>query len=353
MKCFHAMDNVIKVADGYIFVSLYNNRIYKIFDENLHVKPISQIPFSYENIYMEYSKVYEWNNKLFVLPWFSDSIAIYDICDDSYRFIKLDGEFRGLRYLKAYQKQEYLYLIPCENKDIVIFNMQTEKIIDRLPVKVSKENEKKVIAWCEICCDEDSLIIPQVYDNKLIKFSIADKRICYEEKIKESDGFCGICDTHGGRWYVPRKADSIYFEKDGKIDKIFNFPEGYIPGEISFYKIVPDEHRVFLLPRDSNMFLVVYENGLIFNLMNTNPNMQNDMERYMYFSNVWKMWGKWFCIEAGSGNLYEISNDNRLIQNAFLDEENYKCEIDTNKLLFENPYIEHTLENYIAAIIGE
>ena len=354
MKCFYAMDNVLRMDDSYLFVSLYNNRIYRILDENLSVESVSQIPFSFNNGYMEYSKIYAWNNKLFILPWFSDSIAIYDISKNVYRFIKLNEECRGLRYLKAYQDNERLFLIPCENKDIAIVDMRTEKIEENVKIRVKKENEKKVIAWCEICGDEENITIPQVYDGGLIKYNYKKNQISYvENRIRKINGLCGICDTNGGRWYIPRKADIIYFEKGDVIKEFSEFPKGYIAGDISFYKIVPDTNRVFLLPRDANMLLIVNEDGTIQRLKNIKTDMKSDIERYMYFSNVWKMWDRWFCVESSSGNIYEISNDNNLVPKFFIERGSYKNNVDIRGVLEENPYHEYSLENFISSIVGE
>lgn len=353
MECFYAMDNVLKMGEEYYFVSLYNNCIYKILDNNLNVKKIAQIPFRFGQGYMEYSKLYYWNKKFFILPWFSDRIAIYNVERNSYSYIRLNEKCKGLRYLKAFQKNELLYLIPCENKDIVIINMEKEVVVERINIVVSKKNEDRVISWGEIGYDIDSIVIPQVYDNKLIGFNYIEKKIDYiESNIEDIDGFCGICDTKAGRWYIPRQANKLYFSTTTGMKEYHNFPDGYKCGNISFYKIVPDENRIFLLPREANMLLVVYEDGTIINLMYIEPQKNNDMEEYMFFSNVWSIGKHWFCIESNTGRVYEIDDNNLLISRAFNEiESNIQKNNHNEQILYEDLYREQTLEGFISYIV--
>lgn len=353
MECFYVMDNVLKIKEEYYFISLYNNCIYEILDDDLTVKKVAQIPFRFGQGYMEYSKLYYWNGKFFILPWFSDRIAIYNMEGKSYSYIQLNDDCKGLRYLKAFQRNELLYLIPCENKDIVIINMEEEIVVDRISIVVSKENEDKVISWCEVGYDINSIVIPQVYDKRLISFNYIEKKINYiESNVEDTDGFCGICDTKEGRWFIPRQANKLYFKTTMGMKEYHNFPDGYKCGNISFYKIVPDDNRIFLLPREANMLIVVYEDGTIINLMNIAPQKNNAMEEYMFFSNVWSIGEHWFCIESNTGRVFEIVDSNILIPRFFNEIES---NIQKNKLdeeiLYENPYREQTLEDFLLYIV--
>lgn len=354
MKSIYAMDNVIECDEGYFFVSLYNNGIYRINDDNLNVERISQIPFRFKDGCMEYSKIYAWNHKFCILPWFSDKIAIFDRAKDEYRFIKLNEFCRGLRYLKAYQDKEKLYLIPCENKDILVIDLDSEKIVESIEIQVKNENREKVIAWCEICIDENTITIPQVYESRLIKYNYKQgKTELIDNPIKSITGLCGICDTSGGRWYIPRRADRLYFVSENEEKQFRNFPKAYLPGDISFYKIIPDENRIFLLPRDANMFLVAYEDGTIHELMKINPDSNNDMEKYMYFSNVWFMGNKRFCIESNTGKVYEITDENKLMEKEFAEIIHSEMKMDSKEIFYENLYHEHTLDVFIKSVKGE
>lgn len=353
MDCFYVMDNVLNVDNDYYFVSLYNNWIYRIDGNTFQIEKYVQIPFERLQGYMEYSKMYYYDEKFFILPWFSSKIAVFDINNNVFRYIQMDKEIIGLRYFMAVPRGELLYLIPCESKDILVINMCTEKVEESIPIAISKENVDKVVSWCNIIYEKDGIIIPQVYDNRLIKLNFLNNTIEFRKSPFEGNtGLCGICDTNDGRWYIPRSADRLIFENLEGMHIYSDFPDGYIAGNISFYKIIPDNHRVFLLPRDANMFIVVTEEGQFYNLMKIRPDKTNSMERYMYFSNVWTINNKYFCVESRSGTVYEITIDYTLIPFSFKNgDTNKTLSLFDDTMVCENPYHEKTLSGFISYII--
>lgn len=352
MDCVFAMDNVVCVNNNCYFMSLYNNWIYTL-NSDLQVRKFIHIPFEYSHGCMEYGKIYANKNKLFVLPNYAQKIAVVDIDEKRISYIELDELYGGIKYFMAVQKADFLYLIPCESKDILIVNMLTETF-EKVDVRVAKEAEDKAIAWGNVIAEPDSILLAKVYEKELVRFHYDSKSIEYvNSSFDVEDGMSGICRTSGGRWYVPRSASCIFFENDEVVKCFREFPEGYKAGDISFYKIIPDMDRVFLLPRDANMFLVITEGGKCINLKDINHIKNEGLDRYMYFSNLWRMGDDVYCIESASGKLNQITNDYKLVPKSFI-AINEHVEINfSGKMVVENPYREYTLENFIASLTKE
>ena len=342
MKCFYAMDNIVNIDNHYYFCSLYNNCLYR-FDSNFVIEEYARLPYEYQQGYMEYSKIYYYDGKIVILPWLAQNIIVFDVETKEHRYVKLEENCRGLRYYMAVQKKNMFYLIPCESDHLAIFDIYKEKIVER--IKMPGKEQDKALSWCNVSYNGDVITIPQVYDNKQILFDTNTHSLDYQkEAFLTVDGLCGICDSLSGRWYIPKSATKLFFQSNNHINIYSDFPAGYKAGDISFYKIIPIKDMVFLLPRDSNMLLAIKEDGSISCLNKISPDEENTMEKYMFYSNVWEVDEKKYCIESRSGDIYEIGEDYSLIPAAFTfngSEEN-KMMIDAD-ILAENPYHEQTI----------
>lgn len=352
MDCFFAMDNVVCVNNNYFFISLYNNWIYTL-DSDLQIKKYIHVPFEYPHGCMEYGKIYVYQNKLFVLPNYAQKIAVVDIDENCISYIELDELYGGIKYFMAVQREEFLYLIPCESKDILIVNMLTE-VCEKVVIRVAKEAEDKAIAWGNVIAEPDGFLLAKVYEKEFVRFHYDNKSVEYiKSSFDIEGGMSGICKTSGGKWYVPKSANCIFFESDEGMKCFNEFPKGYKAGDISFYKIIPDRDRVFLLPRDANMFLVITEEGKCINLKDINHTKNEGLDRYMFFSNLWRMGNDVYCIESASGKMYQITDDYCLVLKSF-NVINERAEISFSEgIIVENPFHECTLSNFIASLTKE
>ena len=175
MDCFFAMDNVVYINNNYYFISLYNNWIYTL-DSNLRIRKFIHVPFEYSHGCMEYGKIYAYKNKLFVLPNYAQNIAVVDIEANSISYIELDELYGGIKYFMAVQKAEFLYLIPCERKDILIVNMLTETC-EKVSIRVAKDVEDKATAWGNVIAEKDSILFAKVYEKEFIRFYYNSKSV--------------------------------------------------------------------------------------------------------------------------------------------------------------------------------
>lgn len=354
MGNLYSMDNIANANGIYYFVSLYDNGVYRIEPDGVTIRKVMKIPFGYSMGCMEYSKTYYYNNKLFVLPWYAKSIAICDLITCEIRFIDILETCSGLPYLCGVQKGELLYLIPCENKDILIINMFSEKIEESIALDFVENNKSTgVIAWGSVSYDESNIYIPQFCDDSIIKFSFRNRTFEYE-RIINCDGLNGICDTNNGRWYIPRKSNKLYFQDNNGMHVFDDFPAGYVSGETPFYKVISYGDSIMLLPMDANMLIKVNEKGQFFKLYEINCEQNDTMKRYMFFSNVWVINDICYCIESSNSKVYIITNDNELLPIEFIydgKEDERFIEMD-DKIIVENPYHGNSIENYIFSIIN-
>lgn len=353
----YAMDNVIELGQEYFFLSFKDNYINKLNCKSLQVERIMRIPLYENSKELEYSKMYIYKKKAFVLPWFADDIAVCNLESGNVGYIKVSERgTTGLQYLEAIQLENLLYLVPCGNSDILIIDMEEEVVIKQVSVsELLLKTKDEIYSWGGIFIDNENIIMPLMYSKQLLKYNIETNKLDLCSSVDESvTGWGGVGKTKSGKWYIPKSATQIYFETDKGLKILDNFPVGYKPGEISFYKCIAIDEVIYLLPRDANMMLAINENGEIHKLCEIYHDGFNMFKRYMYFSNVWKMGKSIYCIESNGGRIYEI-NDNTLVEREIFTEQKINREVldISSRYITECEWKGFTLNNFIYSLLKQ
>ena len=356
MKCMYCMDNIASANGEYYFVSILDNWIYRIEADGITLSRVMKIPFSNLEAYMEYSKLYYYKNKLFVLPWLAQKIAICDLLTHEVRYIHFKKKCLGLAYLCGVQKNEMLYLVPCEHKDILIINMHSERIEDSINLEhIDNICTEKVTAWGSVAFDDNYIYIPQLKGSGIVRFSFKNRNCDWvkHKSLPLYNGLNGICDTEHGRWYIPTKLDKLYFEDENGIHVFDNFPKKYVRGDdIPFYKIVSLGDSIVLLPMDANMLIKVTETGRFFVLYEITDEQNDVLTRYSYFLNVWIINNICYCIKSKGSTVYTVNGKNELLPMTYIydrKKESEFCNIE-NDIMLENPYYGYSLTDYLEFI---
>lgn len=353
-----AMDNTVEYEGNYYFLAMEDNSIYKMDPNSFEVQLVVRIPFEEKAIDLEYSKIYIYNGKIFVLPWCADNIVVYDMGNQQMRYIDLGiSGTHGLNYLKAIQQEKLLVLIPCEGKDIIVIDMNKEDIDLKFEIEERSEKQSEdvpVIAWGNAYEKDGKIYFTHYYKDLIYEFSLCEKKIVEYKCDFSVGGLAGVLESENGVWIIPKKMDKIiYWNREKKeIEYFVDFPKDYEAGDVSTYKIEIIDNELWLLPRDANMMLVVNEKGHIRKICKKDPDRKENKDMYMYYSNIWKMNNKIYCVESTTGDMYEIVDKN--IQKRKI---SYSGELDTKqylgvdkRVINERPQTYCNLKNFIYTV---
>ena len=255
----------------------------------------------------EYREIYYIDNNIYLIPMGHNVVKNINLNDNSIKDIEIptDSEKEGFtQFTSAIAIKDELILMPCEKNTIY-------KICTKENNKVSPifMDDKKIMIWGSAICDNSNIYFTSLNDNCVHKFD-TEKNEMNKIILLNEKSLSGILRTSNNMWVFPKKTDKIYIFHDGDDKPIVlnDFPIGYISGEWSFYKQVVLDNSICLLPRDSNMVLLVdLKDYSIKGIDISNiVNRKSFIGRYMPFSYVLQLGEDIVCIEAENGKLINL-----------------------------------------------
>lgn len=260
------IQNIAKCGENVYFYGVNNKILYRNDIEKHTMKPYVLTPQDFNTTHMqEYSKIYGTENKIFFLPFGASVILVFDLKEEEFRSIEFPKSKRdiGAKFTDAIRIKNKLYLLPQSYDAILVVNIDSEELIDIIPV-----------------CDGESYNYYSIgfYDKKKECFVLANtqKNIVYEVGIsgnnrnsyslgKFEDGYAAVCRGSNGIWFIPYTTDKIVHKNsiNGKLTILDDFPDGYAVKRNSFADVKLVNDGIYLIPRCSNMFLIVsLDNGI-------------------------------------------------------------------------------------------
>lgn len=360
-SCSLAMDNIIEYQGEWWFLALKDNGLYKMHKNTLEASLITRIPYDGMEQVQEYGKIYIYKDKVFVLPWGAKKIAVYDIQKKELRYLEFGAEeiYQGMKFLKGIIRENRLYLVPCSFSKLLYIDMDQETVhivADLLSPAYSFSPVVHNLAWGEVFDEGDWIFFTELEENKVIHFNIkTGAQEIYESDLLDSGG-AGVCGDSRGIWIIPRRADVILYwdRSERQIYTYRDFPQGYQPGDLSFYKIYLDEGILYLLPRDANMLVSIDREGHMRNVFPQEEHIDNShsMDRYMRYSNMWRNGDEIFFISAKKGDLYSLKNKENPVKQkiSILIPPNFAPDVTAHSLIMEKENSFENIEQLLRAI---
>lgn len=312
-----AMYNMVEYKGEWWFFAFKDSCIYRMDKNTFEINRIVKIPLdkSTNGIMPQYGKIYICDEKVFLMPWFTNRIVVYDINQKEIRYIEYGQKSnRGEVFWDGVRLGNYLILIPCAYEYILKIDLTTEKIFYiELEMGRNIPKEKRNYAWGSIYIDKSKIYFTNLLDNKIIQVELEDdSQQVYECRYLENGG-AGICGDEKAVWIIPLKTEKILcWDRKKKELRIYDaFPEGYEAGDWSFGRVALCNRHLYLLPRDANMCIAVNtENGGMRNLVF--EGRENDSKdfysKYMRFSSIWENGENIYIMNTNSGKAYCVND---------------------------------------------
>lgn len=176
-----------------------------------------------------YRKIVPYQNKLFLIPFISDKIAIYDITTHNVKFIPLNEDYVDVRWQQtlvsskfedALVKDQFLYMVPHSYHAIIKLNMETLEM-DEIPLGV-KGTERFCYCCGSGCIAENKVLFPVRSEGSLCIFDVDtfETARVYPSGVQKK--YTNIFYIDNKVWLIPEKiyeGIDIWDVDTGKIEK--------------------------------------------------------------------------------------------------------------------------------------
>ena len=159
-----------------------------------------------------YRKIFPYENRLFLIPYFSDQIAVYDLVSQEMQFIILNENYVDIRDLKwslsskfqdALTQGKFLYMIPESYHALVKMNME-DLTLEEIPLG-KKGTEAFYYCMGSACMQKNQIVFPIYSEGSICVFNADTNEI---ERLYPSGNkkkYSNIFSVGNELWLVPVK----------------------------------------------------------------------------------------------------------------------------------------------------
>ena len=206
-----AAEAICSYQDSYYFVLIEEPVLCKMNRETLECELLYH--FRERELHERlYRKIVPYDNRLFLIPYISDYIAIYDIKSEKMQFIELNEDYLDIRtesllitlkFEDVLVQGKFLYMIPKTYHAIVKVDME-DLILEEIPLG---KKGTEIFCYCMgSACQQDNRVVFPVYSDGCICVFNTDtneiKRVCPSGRKKK---YSNVFSIGNELWLIPAK----------------------------------------------------------------------------------------------------------------------------------------------------
>ena len=309
-----AMDNILDVNNEKWFYDYVENVLFSIDFEKKVLFPWAGFSrWKFDKFPKIYGKTIFVNKKIYLVPEASIPIAVYELEKQSIYYIDYKIECYdsyGKIFAGAIAENKYIYFIPCFNKSIIRLDTTCDEL-EYYPINTGYcfDGCKPAFLYDGFIRTENGFLFSTFHGNKVLSFDFLTNNVKLELELPENSGIHGLAGKEDDYIIIPIQAKKLYryIRSAKQLIEINSFPKGYEYGEWSFSKILYEDEKWVLLPRDSNMLLMI--EGTEIKCLNQKKDTRDDgyFSRYYYYSICYKYNDEWlfFCSQENGAVCYD------------------------------------------------
>lgn len=154
-----------------------------------------------------YRKIIPYQNRLFLVPFLSDYIAIYDVVTKEMKFVHLDTSYvdiYGQKFSDALVQDRFLYMVPHMHHAFIKMDMES-LTIEEIPLGHQKGSEPFSYCLGSACLKGNKVIFPIFSEGSICVYDIVSSKI---EKILPNGnkkGYSNVFLIDNVLWLIPIK----------------------------------------------------------------------------------------------------------------------------------------------------
>lgn len=178
----------IHKVDQTIWISMMEfNALIKVDIETGYVQLVDcfDIEWREGNLHLQ---IVSYQNKVIFLPWNAENIAIFDLNNAEMRYVPVYGNGNPGLFGDGIRNGKYLYLMSESAKEIIQFDMESEKIVDDCILEDAEDQEPFAIySYVKPIKINDGIWKISGHKNMSWKFQLKDKRFIVKECLLEQE----------------------------------------------------------------------------------------------------------------------------------------------------------------------
>lgn len=208
----------------------------------------------------QYCDVKKIDNKIYILPFLSEYICIYDLDTDQLKKINIpDAEFVNFDRMIHYK--EYLFMKPKNYNAIIQYNINNGELIYHKKCieefyKIS--GDKPMFLW-GVYVRDNLLLMASAINNKILEFNMDTGKSKVHTVGIEGMTYFNMEYDGNDYWLVPECGNTIirWNYENGKVEEYNNYPNNFIGDSNGFIGIVCCGNYMLAFPREANMIVKI------------------------------------------------------------------------------------------------
>lgn len=215
-----------KLVEDCIWVSLTEfNGLVKIDINTGEIFFVGEFPFE-DRGYQLHNKICEYDNKLFFSPWNTNNITVYDLENKEFRKIPMEdcGYLSAGRVVTTVQKDENLFFILENAREIIEFDMQREKIRKKY-VLLEKDADMASFEYMKPIRTQDDIWGISEKSDMSWKFNLVSRKCKNIKLFHENMSIYAGCASSDYMWLLTENSVLYQITSTGEIDKEYDLSE--------------------------------------------------------------------------------------------------------------------------------
>lgn len=248
-----SFEDIFDDGENLWFTTLYYNALFKMSKENMKPQLVGMFPGKKDDAIRLYSNITKHNDKLYFAPFAAKNIAVYDLENNAFNEILVEGERSELPDCDFYSivaDGDTLYFIPYGYSAIVGYNTITKEIAyydDWLQkIKNSKYYDAGIGYFRSSVTVGRKLYLPCICSNQIVIFDLDLHQSEVIEVIDKDYSFHGVCYSNDKLWFSSYKGQAVCMDINTKESKIITLPCGATDAE--FMDVCNANDKILLYP---------------------------------------------------------------------------------------------------------
>lgn len=259
--------NAACLVNEYIYFTSYNsNWIFKLNIKTNNIEAVHLLLLKDSEMGMKFSGLYYYNDRIWMIPWTSENIYIYNIKNANVEQLPIQNEISEYSKLTQFRKSivqgKYLWLLPCKYPGLIRVDMEEKSydIYNEWPANVSFD-ESKGMNFKMMTLYNDYLYLFNDACNMSIKMSTKTGEMT-PWTAGSNYSYGAVCNnkfyTAPVREFDPIKIISL---EDNHISKTINLPDTLWMKQqkylYCYWYTKTFEDKIFFMPHEANGIIML------------------------------------------------------------------------------------------------
>lgn len=231
------------------------------------------------------------DSKIYFIPGAAKNIAVYTPDSNRMEYIEIPHPIgkkytfykAGFKFIRAIERGNDLWLIPCSYPGIVKLNTLNGEI------KIYDDwiAEDEYFFRLGLYVENDKIIAANGKSNAVLIFDLESKSGIIEHVGRNNQGVMNICKVGDVYWLAPRLSGAIivWNPKKNTVKEYDNYPDDFVSGNIVFSFVYRDSEDIIFIPAQANKGIILNQKEASIQSFDFQREYENSTVGYLFETN--------------------------------------------------------------------